>query len=121
LTVEWNTKKTVSPYQNTFLPEKKIRRRLKKKIFFDADREWDNHIFLTNYPNLYETIAICSPPNLAKKFGQDIQKQYQTHFAALKPSQKMRKMKILIRKVDIIETDYQLEGYTNKSGTHKGK
>ncbi|CAF0947772.1 unnamed protein product [Adineta steineri] len=120
LTIEWNTKQTVSAYQNTFLPEKKIRFRPKKKVFFDADHDWNNFVLLTNYPDLYETIAIRTPPDMARKFGQDIEKQYLTHYAALKPSIIMRQMKILIRQVDIIEIDYQLEGYTNKNGTHKG-
>ncbi|CAF0721831.1 unnamed protein product [Adineta steineri] len=120
LTIKWETIQTVSPYQNTFLPKRKIRFRPKKKVFFDADHDWTNHIFLTNYPDLYETIATHTPPDMAKKFGQDIQKQYQTHYARLKPSTIMRKMKILIRQVNIIEVDYQLEGYTNKNGTHKG-
>ena len=121
LTVEWNTIHTEACYQNTFLPEKLILKRLKKSVFYDEDYEWNNSLFLTGYGTLYETIGARSPPDLAKKFGQDIQKQYHTHFARLKKQMIIRRMKCLIRQVEIIETDYQLEGYINKSEQHSGK
>ena len=121
LTVEWNTIHTEACYQNTFLPEKFILNRLKKSVFYDEDYEWNNSLFLTGYGTLYETIGARSPPDLAKKFGQDIQKQYQTHFARLKDQMMICRIKCLIRQVEIIETDYQLEGYINKSERHSGK
>ena len=121
LTVEWNTIDTKACYQNTFLPEKMILTRLKKSILYDDDLEWNNSLFLTNFGTLYETILARSPEDLAKRFGQDIQKQYQTHYARIKDQMIIRRMKCLIRQVDIIEMEYQLEGYTNKSEQHSGK
>jgi hypothetical protein len=121
LTCKWDTIHSKSCCQNTFLPEDMILKRLKKKTFFDDDREWNGSLFLTNYGTLYERISACIPPDLAKKFGQDIQKQYQTHLARLRESMLIPRLKCLIRQVDIIETDYQLEGYVNKSDRHNGE
>lgn len=121
LTVGWNTIHTEACYQNTFLPEKLILKRLKKSVFYDEDKEWNNSLFLTGLGALYDTISAQSPPDLAKKFGQDIQKQYQTHFARLKDQMMIRRIKCLIRQVEIIEVDYQLKGYVNKSEPHSSK
>ena len=121
LTVKWNSFNTVSCCQNTFLPEKMIRRRLNKSIFFDGEQEWANNIFLTSYNELYQNIHGRVPADLSDKLGKELQKQYQTHFIQKKQSTLIRRIKCLIRQVDIIEVDYRLEGYVNKGEQHRGE
>jgi len=118
MTMTWHTLHSIGIYQNTFLPEKIIRKIPGKPTFYENDMEWTNDIFLLNYGNLYRIITEKS----SLDFGQGIQQQYQNcHFAKLTNSMLIRKLKCLIRKVDIIETNYKLDGYVNKSERNRGK
>jgi hypothetical protein len=114
----WHTLHSVSYYQNSFLPEKLIRQMPNKPIFFDDNRDWTNDIFLTSYGDLFQFLGEHSPFH----FEKGIQQQYQDeHFIKLKESTAIRRLKCLIRCINIQETDYKLEGYLNKTERKKSK
>jgi hypothetical protein len=116
--ITWETIHSIGWYQNSFLPDKIIQRMPNKDTFFDANLHWTNDIFLTSYGNLFQTILQESPV----KFEKNVQQQYQDgHFAKLKDATVMRRLKCLIRYVNISQTDYQLDGYVNKEERNKGK
>jgi hypothetical protein len=118
MAIKWHTIHSVGVYQNTFLPEEIIRRIPNKSIFYENDMKWTNDVFLLHYGNLYKTITENSPVD----FGLGIQQQYQDyHLAKLENSMIIRQLKCLIREVDIIETDYKLDGYVNTSEQNKGE
>lgn len=116
LNIKWNTEHSTQFYQDTFLPEKTIRKTPNKPTFYERDVDWMNDIFLTSYDDLYEEIA-KSPV----RFEKGIQQQYQDfHFIKLKDSTVIRRLKILIRYIDVEEIEYQLDGFTNDTERHKG-
>ncbi|CAF3924966.1 unnamed protein product, partial [Rotaria magnacalcarata] len=123
LKFEWESISSVSCYQNTFLPDKLIRLRRNKAVVFDSDIEWKSSMVLTSFPGFIETIQERTPGDFSDKLIKDIQKQYQTHYIQLKkPTQSNRitRIKCLIRQVDVLEVDYRLDGYINKVGRNKG-
>ncbi|CAF3286972.1 unnamed protein product [Rotaria socialis] len=123
LKFEWESINSVNCYQNTFLPDKLIRLRRNKPVVFDGAIKWNSSMVLTNFPELIETLQGQTPGDLSDKLIKDIQKQYLTHYIRLKkPTQSNRitKIKCLVRQVDVIEIDYRLDGYINKVGRNKG-
>ena len=117
LNIKWHTERSKQFYQNTFLPEKTIRETQNKPIFYEKDSEWTNDIFLTSYDDLFQVIAEKSPV----RFEKGIQQQYQDfHFIKLKESTVIRRLKILIRYINVLEIDYKLEGFTNNTKRHQG-
>ncbi|CAM4874420.1 unnamed protein product [Rotaria socialis] len=124
LKFEWESINSVNCYQNTFLPDKLIRLRRNKPVVFDGAIKWNSSMVLTNFPELIETLQGQTPGDLSDKLIKDIQKQYLTHYIRLKkPTQSNRitKIKCLVRQVDVIEIDYRLDGYINKVGRNKGE
>ena len=115
--ISWKTIHSVDTYQNTYLPMKRITKVTNKTIFREYDQEWLNSMFLLNYSTLFDDIARYSPVD----FRKDIQQQYQDyHYAKVDPSTIIRRVKILIRSLDILQVDYQLEGFVSDSNRHKG-
>jgi hypothetical protein len=116
--ITWETLHSVRWYQNSFLPEKIIRQMPDKDIFYEANLNWTNDIFLTSYGNLFQTIVEDSP----YRFEKHVQQQYQDgHFSKLKDATLMRRLKFLIRYINIKQTDYVLDGYINKEDRNKGR
>jgi hypothetical protein len=115
--VTWHTIHSVDYYQNTFLPTNMIQKMPDKPIFYDGSCEWTNDIFLTSFGELYRVIG-DSPVH----FEKGIQQQYQDkHFIKLEPSSVIRRLKCLIRYIEIRETDYKLDGHINETERNKGK
>jgi hypothetical protein len=113
----WYSIRSTDFYQNSFLPKDIIYSIPNKSPLYENDCDWTNDIFLVNYGNLYKSVIEKSPLD----FGQGIQQQYQDkHFAKLKPNMTIRRLKCLIRQVDIVETDYKLDRYRNQVEPHIG-
>lgn len=118
LKFDWYGLHSVGVYQNSFLPEKNVRRVQKKPIFYECDASWSNDPFLIDYGNLLKRIQ----ENAAFDFVPFVHEQYQqNHFSKLPKSVMIAKMKVLIRTLDINEVEYQLEGYINSNERHAGK
>ena len=120
LNITWHSIESVSCYQDekdTFLPENIIRKLPRKPVFYENDLEWNNDIFLLGYGTLFQTIGESSPVD----FGTELQKQYQSHYIQLQDSMVIRRIKCLIRRVDMIRTDYQLDDFVNRSQRNKGE
>ena len=121
VTANFYTVHSTAYYQNTFLPENRIRKSLSKQPFFNKDEEWATE---KQFVGFASSLSLCDTikKSSAVEYWLAVEEQYMNkHIKKIKTNTKIRRMQIKIDKLSIIETDYSLEPYVNKRDPSKGK
>jgi hypothetical protein len=117
LNIDWYTIYSKSCQRNTFLPDQRVTEAINKQNVFDGNDECVNQSLDSTFPHLLREIKAKSPQD----FSLFIEEQFSKHHSKKTDnSTRMRRIKCLIQKLDIVEIDYDSGTLTNTKDAPKG-
>ena len=117
LKIEWHTIYSITYPRNTFLPDGHIKEARNKQTAFNGDDECVDQSLESTFQHLLKEIDAKSPHN----FAPFIKEQFSRHHSdKTDDSTRIRRIKCIIHKLDIMEIDYQCGTLQNTKNARKG-
>ena len=118
VTAEWHTKHSTTYQTNTALPAKVIKKAPGKQSYWSIDQQWS---YTEPFDNVFrEAFDKQNTPYPVKLIGisEDFNKK---HLRKVDDDAQIIQIKWDIKKLDIFEIEYELEGYENKKNPYAGE
>ena len=116
--VEWSTIHSTTYQANTALPPKVIRDAPAKQSYWSIDQKWSyGESFDNHFQNVFKKQNTSYPVKL-NEISADFNKN---HLLKVDDEARIVRIKWDIKKLDIIEIEYEVKGYENKTNPHLGE
>ena len=118
IVMEWTTNHSTTYQTNTSLPLELVRNTPGKQTCWAIDQKWSYGESFDNYfRNAFENQNTSYPVKL-NEISDDFNKN---HLLKVNDDARIVQIKWDIKKLDIFEIEYELEGYENKKNRHMGE